>query len=408
MTTDTLSNPRTKSICFPCESEAEYRHAVENHAQMRQLLMHSYNEFPELFPTAFAGGFTWHDKYHSRKLNVTLRRICLHTTGDIFLVRPSCYLPYAVARTEEIEKALYLRQWNVPFEALAYVFGRDAMYYYRAWASWGRNSLVGTTVKDPARLPAHLVADEKHTWRTGEKQYLATTVGGGCILGAELVSESTTAGLTQAYGVFAAEAREVAAEYAPVSVCTDGWAATRAAWRALYPGLTLVLCFLHGVLKIRERCAEGLRREVLKRAWEVYGGATKRSFSQRMRRFKEWGQKKLSGAVLVAVVKLSARTKDYLPAYEVPGAARTSNQVDRLMDYQDRGLYQMKYLHGSRESGNLLVRAQALHWNFHPYGERAQAKGADKSAFAGLNGFQYHPNWLHNLLCASSLGGRRR
>lgn len=188
------------------------------------------------------------------------------------------------------------------------------MYYYRAWASWGRNSLVGATVKDPERLPEHLVVDEKHTWLSGEKHYLATTVGGGCILGAELAEEATTLGLTQAYGVFAAEAREVSAHYAPASVCSDGWAATRAAWRALYPCVTLVLCFLHGVLKIRERCAEGLRREVLKRAWEVYAGPTKRSFSQRMRRFQEWGEKGLQGAVLAAVLKLGARTKDYLPA----------------------------------------------------------------------------------------------
>ncbi len=129
-----------------------------------------------------------------------------------------------------------------------------------------------------------------------------------------------------------------------------------------------------------------------------------------MRRFKEWSQKKLSGAVLAAVVKLSSRTKDYLPAFEVSGAARTSNQVDRVMDYQDRGLYQMKYLHGSQASGHLLAlaRAPALQWDFHPYCGRVQKQSGDKSPFACLNGFSYHPNWLHNLLLASSLGGRRR
>jgi hypothetical protein len=29
------------------------------------------------------------------------------------------------------------------------------------------------------------------------------------------------------------------------------------------------------------------------------------------------------------------------------------------------------------------------------------------SPCADLNGFQYHPNWLHNLLIASSMGGLR-
>ena len=42
---------------------------------------------------------------------------------------------------------------GVPFDALAYVFGRDAMFWYRAWLAFGRPSLVGTTVKEPQTLP---------------------------------------------------------------------------------------------------------------------------------------------------------------------------------------------------------------------------------------------------------------
>jgi hypothetical protein len=49
----------------------------------------------------------------------------------------------------------------------------------------GRPSIVGTTVRDPSKLPKHLVADEKHTWLEGEKVYVATTAAGGSILGAE-------------------------------------------------------------------------------------------------------------------------------------------------------------------------------------------------------------------------------
>ena len=52
----------------------------------------------------------------------------------------------------------------MPFEALNYVFGRDAMYWYRAWLTLGRAILVGTTVKDPERMPEHLIADERIIW----------------------------------------------------------------------------------------------------------------------------------------------------------------------------------------------------------------------------------------------------
>lgn len=93
MPTDTLPNPRTKSICFLCESEAEYREAVTDPERMRQLLGDAHVRFPELLPAAFAGGFTWHDTYHSRKLDVMFRLLRLRETGEIFLVRPSCYLP---------------------------------------------------------------------------------------------------------------------------------------------------------------------------------------------------------------------------------------------------------------------------------------------------------------------------
>ena len=50
--------------------------------------------------------------------------------------------------------------------------------------------------------------------------------------------------LRDAYGVFAAEARDVEPEYAPATVNTDGWAATQNAFRSLFPTIAVVLCFL--------------------------------------------------------------------------------------------------------------------------------------------------------------------
>jgi hypothetical protein len=34
---------------------------------------------------------------------------------------------YMVGKTDEIDKPMYLRQFGMPFEALAYVFGRNPM-----------------------------------------------------------------------------------------------------------------------------------------------------------------------------------------------------------------------------------------------------------------------------------------
>ena len=77
---------------------------------------------------------------------------------------------------------LFLRAFGVPFWALARVFGRGAMYWYRLEVGLGRNSVVGTTVRR-AELPEHLLADEHHQPRDGAKNYVATTVGRGLLPG---------------------------------------------------------------------------------------------------------------------------------------------------------------------------------------------------------------------------------
>lgn len=398
-----------KHICLFFESEEFYKACVEDLTKYRAHLTKEQQRHPELFPQAFAGGFSFHDRYQSSKhKGLTLRRIRLKQTGEVFTLRPSFVLPYLIGRTEDVEKALYLRQWDVPFEALAYVFGRDAMYWYRAWLAFGRPNLVGTTVKAAERMPAHLVVDEKITWLDKAEVCVPTTVGAGCVLGISVAENEDGASLQKAYGEFAAEAAQVFPDYQPESVCTDGWAATREAWRTIFPGITLILCFLHSILKIRDRCRGELRRQILDKAWRVYQAVDKRGFAQRARRLREWSRSNLTGVAAEMVEKLCARCGSFLPAYDCPGAARTSNAVDRLLNVMDRHLYAMRYCHGTKKSARLAVRAMAVQWNFHPYGKRLRQDQPKRSSpFADLNGFQYHENWLHNFLIASSMQGLR-
>jgi hypothetical protein len=398
----------SKHICVPFETEAQYQECVADVAQYRAYLTTLLAQHPELFPQAMGQGYTFHDCYRSRKQGVGLRRIKLKASKAVFTLRPSFVLPYLSARTGEVEKALFLRQWGVPFAALAYVFGRDAMFWYRTWLRFGRPNLVGTTVKRADRMPQDLVADEKITWLAGEEVVVPTTVGGACVVGISVATEATSESLQEAYGEFVAETRAIFPEYQARSVCTDGFQATREAWHRLWPHLTLVLCFLHSILKIQERCRGVLRRHVLDRAWRVYQGATKAQFSQRLRRLAEWARTTLDGTVAEMVGKMAHHRADFTPAYDCPAAARTTNAVDRLHNHLDRSLYAMRYCHGQRASARVAVRAWAMQWNFHPYGPRLRrAQPSRSSPFDDLNGFHYHPNWLHNLLIASSMGGLR-
>ena len=196
-----------KHICLPFPSEAQYRAYVDNPAQYRQYLTQILSQHPELFPKGMDQGFTFHDCYASVKQDLIVRRMKLQATGAVFTLRPSFVMPSMMARTDAVEKALYLRQWGVPFDALAYVFGRDAMFWYRAWLAFGRPSLLGTTVKAVGNIPPHLVADEKVPWVAGQEVYVPPTVGAGCFLGVSVVAAADTPTLEAGYGECAREAQ---------------------------------------------------------------------------------------------------------------------------------------------------------------------------------------------------------
>jgi hypothetical protein len=78
-------------------------------------------------------------------------------------------LAYCMARTDDVEKALYLRLWGVPFAALAHVFGRNGMFWYRTRLALRPANLVGATVKSESAMPGDLIADEKITWGDGQE-----------------------------------------------------------------------------------------------------------------------------------------------------------------------------------------------------------------------------------------------
>lgn len=400
-----------KTICIPFESEEHYQRCLEQNSLCRQYINDIAQQHPELFPPGFDQGFIFKGTYHSKKQDIDLRRLKIQATGETFQLRPSFLMPYMIGRTEQIEKALYLRQWGVSFDALAYIFGKDPSFWYRAWLALGRPSIVGSTVKSADSLPEHIVADEKHTRLDAEKVYVPTTVSQGCILGASVVPSPSTEDLEAGYGDFAAEARQLDPTYSPKTVCADGWEPTWNAWWRLFPTITVLLCFLHSAIKIRDcyRRDNALRFETLTRVWNAFKAETKRSFSQRIRRLRQWARDNLPGGKLrEAVLKLCDKGPFFAMAYNFLQPYRTSNAVDRLINYQDRLLYAMRYFHGSLASARLALRAMAMLWNFHPYGARLRRQDGERlSPFADLNGFQYHDNWLHNLLIASSLGGRR-
>ena len=286
------------------------------------------------------------------------------------------------------------------------------MYWHRLECSLGRFSLVGTTVQAAERLPRHLVADEKHTTLAGKKVYLAATAGGGCCLGMALAETAGNDDLEAAYGVFRDEARHLDPEYRPETVNTDGWPATQAAWRALFKGVTIILCFLHAFLKIRDRAVH-LKENLRSPARAGLGGVSRPECPL-----------VLAAASSSAGVGLGPRGQGDRPG-EGAGPVRQASGV--------RQGVRPSRLPSDEQPGGPALATPRLPSVLRPTsprldgGRRAGPAGLGvdpqlrplvpldgpetpelRSPAERLNGKRYHPEWLQNLLVSASLGGYRR
>ena len=395
-----------KQLVIPMSRE-EYDAVWRDPAEIRARLTALAAESPELFPPAFLDGFTLDGMLRgSRKQpGIRLRKIILKN-GSIYELRPSFMLPYMVGTVDELQFPLLLLSFGVPCWLLTEIFGHNDMYWYRLLEHVGYNSVVGTTVKDPQQLPKYLAADEQHAQWRKEKGYIATTTGGGCLLGVALTKAADDAHLTAAYGDFAAEARDVSPKYAPETLSADGWPGTRNAFLAWFANIAIVLCFLHGFIKIRDRGRKNF--ELLTNVWHVYRAATAAEFRQRMTDLKTWcSQQPLSATVQEMLQKLYNKTAEYAVAYAHPGCHRTSNLVDRLMNRLQRLLYAGRGLHGHQATSERRLRGWALLLNFRPFARRSNQPREHQSPAHRLNQKAYHKHWLHNLnICTSMLGYR--
>jgi hypothetical protein len=364
--------------------------------------------YPELFPNEIVDGYAMKDIRPSKKQGVPIRRIEINNVA--YTIRPSFIMPYMTGMTDKIEKALFLRKFDVPFWGLVYVFGKYSMYWYRIEQSLGRNSLVGTTVRNPEDIPRNLGADEKHTWIIGNKVFVATVVGNQCILGVSIAADAGDSELQKAYGVFKNEAQCIKPSYTPDTVNIDGWKATRNAWSSLFASIVIICCFLHVFIKIRDRAKKKFHdifTTVSSKLWDCYHADSKSKFSQRTRRLHEWCKKnKVPDVILNPIAKRRNHITDYCIAYDHPDAYRTSNMLDRLMQRMDRHLFSTQYFHGSMEAAELSIRGWALIQHFAPSNPRTILKHQNfQSPAERLNKFRYHQNWLHNLMISASLGG---
>jgi len=406
-----------RQICLPLSRE-DYQQHWSDPKWLREYIDRLIGCHPECFPPGIKHGYQLAGKLpESRKLpEIQLRKLILKGDRKIYTLRPSFVLSYMMGElskpvpetvavgTPKVEIGLELLSHNVPVDLVVKACGGTAMFWERLLQRIGRNSLVGTTVSAPKQIPQDLTADEHHLKWCKEKGFVALTVGQDCILGLALTAGADDAHLEKAYGQFEQEVRQVAPEYAPRTVNTDGWAATQNAFQHLFQGIAIILCFLHGFLKVRDRCRKN--KEIHDQVWHVYRAETAEEFRQRMEQLKQTSDRSASKATVKEMIdKLHKRTDEYVLSYQHPGCHRTSNAVDRPMNALHRQAYAGRGLHGHQWSSERRLRGWALLYNFRPFAHRSNLNRNVTCRAQRLNPKCYSTNWVENLMISASGNG---
>ena len=396
-------------------AESMYEKFISDSEVAHRQINEAFKPHPELFPSGMKHYMLNGKTRVSQKLGVELRKI--KVAGISYQLRPGFLLPAMRAKTEDVSKPLFLLRFGVPFWALAYVFGHNAMWWYRLYLCLGRSSVVGTTVYNTDKLPQDILADEEHVRVAGQKAYVATTIGKNCMPGAEVCAQADEDHLTKAYQVFQQEALNLNAHDEPRSVNTDGWTATQNAWKSLFASITVIECFLHAFIKVRDRATKklaGFFEAAATGIRDCYRAESKRQPGQQIRRLRAWTHQQLPKCAMKAnILKLCNKRKRWLQHLDFPAAHRTarrpgSNMLDRIMKAMSRHAFNAQMFHASIKSTTANFRSFALLYNFWPSCPAVTRKHVQlTSPAARLNGFVYHQDWLQNLLIAASMGGYR-
>lgn len=390
--------------------EEKYSEFVKNSKFAHEIITSALNTSPELFPasTPELGYILKGFDRESKKMGIRLRRIKIGEV--IYRIRPCFVMPYMSGNTKDVKNALLLIRFGVPFWVIAVVFGRNAMYWYRMFIRLSTFNLTATTVYNKSQMPQHILADEFHIRIKKIKAYIATVVGGNCFLGAEASWQANEEKLKEAYGVFKEEANSVVNDYQPLTINTDGWTATQNALKSLFIKTIIIECFLHAVIKIRDRATKILQVyyvDLIDKVWNVYRSESKRQMSQQIRRLREWAIKKLPQSPMKDnVLKLCKKKAKWLLHFDHPQTYRTSAHLDRTMKIMERHAINSQMFHADLSSTSKNFRALALLYNFAPSCPAVTLKHPELiSPAARMNKFVYADCWLQNLLVAASLNG---
>lgn len=374
-----ISTKGSQIIRLPT-TDLYYGAIIESPKLFRQWIEGLETRYKSLMGVDISKGYQFHDIRYSTKMGIKYRRI--RVDGVILTIQPSYVLPYFSGKVSECREGILLYLRGTSLDSIVACYGGNQQHWLDRVNHLGRFSIVGTSVKSAAVLADSLTADEKITFLNGKEVCACITVGGDCILGADLSLTEDQQGLSEAYGVFKTEVQAEFSDYTPKSVNTDGWPATRKAWKGLFESITLILCFLHSYIKIRNISKkEPLKKELYQQIWQAYESEYKVEFIQKINQLQQWAKQHIGSQTLLAQIeKMNNNAQLYATCFDCQGK-RTSNMVDRAIKPIDKFLCNAQYFHGNLASAQLTMRALALGYNFLPFCQRTKVNKKNSMPF---------------------------
>ena len=202
--------------------------------------------------TCHGGGcLTRHSHYVRLRLGgLTIWRMQCTRCKAVFTVLPHFVLRYRTMRPDVARDALVATHGGLSLEWCATICHISPMALYRVICAFGQHSLVSVLTRCGLRLPAYILADEKHSHCLTDKVYLPTIVSGRVIWHLGYSDSKSAAAFTQSYGVFQQAALEQEPSYRVQGALTDGFDSTVSSMRTLFPGARLGFCLRHALNKL--------------------------------------------------------------------------------------------------------------------------------------------------------------
>src|SRR5437870_4665157 len=361
------------------------------------------------------GCLTRHSHYVRVRLGgLTIWRIQGTTCKAVFTVLPHFVLRYRKMRPDVARDALIATHGGLSLEWCAVICHISPMALYRVICAFGQHSLVSVLTRCGLRLPAYILADEKHSRCLTDKVYLPTIVSGRVIWHLGYSDSKSAAAFTQSYGVFQQAALEQEPSYRVKGALTDGFDSTVSSMWTLFPGARLGCCLRHALNKLPSKLvgvSASVRQGVRSKFHALLHRCRQRTsvrvvaLGQRLRRFADHVATTVGPDHGERVRRwFQAKKAGWYTVLADPQMPAMSTVLDQAHNAIDRKLFMMKGFHHPGGEQRRFLTGLAHLYNLIPYQRRALHAG--QCGVEAEGGRLPTHDWMLNLQILTSGGFR--